>query len=68
MTQYLVTTFKDSTGRKHTHITKAKSNQRFTVIEAQSKEEAERKYEVQVKRDAVIKLGQLFENIRECGK
>ncbi|HEG7382923.1 TPA: DUF1381 domain-containing protein, partial [Staphylococcus aureus] len=23
---------------------------------------------VQVKRDAVIKLGQLFENIRECGK
>ncbi|HDA2127303.1 TPA: DUF1381 domain-containing protein [Staphylococcus aureus] len=49
MTQYLVTTFKDSTGRKHTHITKAKSNQRFTVIEAESKEEAERKYEAQVK-------------------
>ncbi|HCZ0084946.1 TPA: DUF1381 domain-containing protein, partial [Staphylococcus aureus] len=24
MTQYLITTFKDSTGRKHTHITKAK--------------------------------------------
>ncbi|HCY3093533.1 TPA: DUF1381 domain-containing protein, partial [Staphylococcus aureus] len=24
MTQYLVTTFKDSTGRKHTHITKVK--------------------------------------------
>ncbi|CFH29762.1 DUF1381 domain-containing protein [Staphylococcus aureus] len=68
MTQYLVTTFKDSTGRKHTHITKAKSNQRFTVIEAQSKEEAKEKYEAQVKRDAVIKLGQLFENIRECGK
>lgn len=47
MTQYLVTTFKDSTGRKHTHITRAKSNQRFT--EAESKEEAERKYEAQVK-------------------
>ncbi|HDE0366555.1 DUF1381 domain-containing protein [Staphylococcus aureus] len=45
MTQYLVTTFKDSTGRKHTHITKAKSNQRFTVIEAQSKEEAIEKVE-----------------------
>ncbi|MBS3496206.1 phage protein, partial [Staphylococcus aureus] len=26
------------------------------------------KYEAQVKRGAVIKLGQLFENIRECGK
>ncbi|HDT6178813.1 TPA: DUF1381 domain-containing protein [Staphylococcus aureus] len=68
MTQYLVTTFKDSTGRKHTHITKAKSNQRFTVIEAQSKEEAKKKYEAQVKRDAIIKVSQLFENIRECGK
>ncbi|HHQ5140049.1 DUF1381 domain-containing protein [Staphylococcus aureus] len=44
MTQYLVTTFKDSTGRKHTHITRAKSNQRFTVVEADSKEEAKEKY------------------------
>ncbi|HDH4189259.1 TPA: DUF1381 domain-containing protein, partial [Staphylococcus aureus] len=66
--QYLVTTFKDSTGRKHTHIIKTKSNQRFTVVEAESKEEAKEKYEAQFKRGAVIKLGQLFENIRECGK
>ena len=57
MTRYLVTAFKDSTGRKHTHITKAKSNQRFTVVEAESKEEAKEKYEKQVKRDAVIKSG-----------
>ncbi|HCY7769283.1 TPA: DUF1381 domain-containing protein [Staphylococcus aureus] len=68
MTQYLVTTFKDSIGRKHTHITKAKSNQRFTVVEAESKEEAKERYEAQVKRGAVIKVGQLYENIRECGK
>ncbi|COY90636.1 TPA: DUF1381 domain-containing protein [Staphylococcus aureus LTCF-1-4] len=68
MTQYLVTTFKDSTGRKHTHITKAKSNQRFTVIEAESKEKAKEKYGKQVKRDEIIKVSQLFENIRECGK
>ncbi|HFD7507261.1 TPA: DUF1381 domain-containing protein [Staphylococcus aureus] len=68
MTQYLVTTFKDSTGCKHTHITRAKSNQRFTVVEAESKEEAKEKYEARVKRDAIIKVGQLFENIRECGK
>lgn len=63
MTQYLVTTFKDSTGRKHTHITKAKSNQRFTVVEAESKKEAKEKYEAQVKRDAIIKVGKLFQNI-----
>ncbi|HHX0081321.1 TPA: DUF1381 domain-containing protein, partial [Staphylococcus aureus] len=64
----LVTTFKDSTGRKHTHITKVKSNQWFTVVEAENKEEAKEKYEAQVKRDAIIKASQLFENIRECGK
>ncbi|WP_072327296.1 DUF1381 domain-containing protein, partial [Staphylococcus argenteus] len=46
---YLVTTFKDSTGRPHEHITVARDNQTFTVIEAESKEEAERKYEAQVK-------------------
>ncbi|HCT3168470.1 TPA: DUF1381 domain-containing protein [Staphylococcus aureus] len=65
MTQYLVTTFKDSTGRKHTHITRAKINQKFTVVEAESKEEAKKKYEAQVKRDAIIKVGQLFKNIME---
>uniref|UniRef100_UPI0035CD0A2A glycosyltransferase n=1 Tax=Staphylococcus aureus TaxID=1280 RepID=UPI0035CD0A2A len=40
----------------------------LTLLEAESKEEAKEKYEAQVKRDAVIKVGQLFENIRECGK
>ncbi|HDZ8762850.1 DUF1381 domain-containing protein [Staphylococcus aureus] len=49
MTQYLVTTFKDSTGRPHEHITVARDNQTFTVIEAESKEEAKEKYEAQVK-------------------
>ncbi|HHQ1539686.1 TPA: DUF1381 domain-containing protein [Staphylococcus aureus] len=49
MTQYLVTTFKDSTGLPHEHITVVRDNQTFTVVEAESKEEAERKYEAQVK-------------------
>ncbi|EVV84906.1 TPA: DUF1381 domain-containing protein, partial [Staphylococcus aureus] len=47
--QYLVTTFKDSTGQPHEHFTTARDNQTFTVVEAESKEEAERKYEAQVK-------------------
>lgn len=68
-TIFMISTF----AYKHqkTHILIAflvKSNQRFTVVEAESKEEAKEKYEKQVKRDAVIKVGQLFENIRECGK
>lgn len=42
MTQYLVTTFTDSIGHVHPHVTAAKPNQTFTVVEAESKEEAER--------------------------
>ncbi|HBC4680185.1 TPA: DUF1381 domain-containing protein [Staphylococcus aureus] len=45
MTQYLITTFTDSTGRKHNHVTKAKDNQTFTVVEAKSKEQAMKIYE-----------------------
>ncbi|EIZ4619430.1 DUF1381 domain-containing protein [Staphylococcus pseudintermedius] len=40
MTQYLITTFTDSTGRTFTEATKARDNQTFTVVEADSKEEA----------------------------
>ncbi|EZV09820.1 DUF1381 domain-containing protein [Staphylococcus aureus] len=49
MTQYLVTTFKDSSGLPHEHFTAARDNQTFTVVEAESKEEAKEKYEAQVK-------------------
>ncbi|HDA1732994.1 DUF1381 domain-containing protein [Staphylococcus aureus] len=49
MTQYLITTFKDSTGQPHEHFTAVRDNQTFTVVEAESKEEAKKKYEKQVK-------------------
>ncbi|MCE3020985.1 DUF1381 domain-containing protein [Staphylococcus pasteuri] len=45
MAQYLITTFTDSTGLPHNHVTKAKDNQTFTVVEAESKEEAMKIYE-----------------------
>ncbi|QVW54622.1 hypothetical protein SA3821_008 [Staphylococcus phage SA3821] len=45
MTQYLVTTFKDSTGQPYEHFTAVRDNQTFTVVEAESKEEAKEKYE-----------------------
>ncbi|EGQ4420464.1 DUF1381 domain-containing protein [Staphylococcus pseudintermedius] len=44
MTQYLITTFTDSTSQTFTEATKARENQTFTVVEAESKEEALRKY------------------------
>ncbi|WP_267836613.1 DUF1381 domain-containing protein [Staphylococcus aureus] len=68
MMQYLIRTLTDSTGHPFTHVTKARENETYQVVEAESKEEAKEKYEAQVKRDAVIKVGQLYENIRECGK
>ena len=41
MTQYLIRTLTDSTGHPFTHVTKARENETFTVVEAKSKEEAE---------------------------
>ncbi|MCD8825413.1 DUF1381 domain-containing protein [Staphylococcus gallinarum] len=38
--QYLIRTLTDSTGHPFTHVTKARENETFTVVEAESKEEA----------------------------
>ncbi|MBA8772107.1 DUF1381 domain-containing protein [Staphylococcus coagulans] len=45
MTQYLITTFTDSTGQTFTEVIKPRHNQTFTVVEARSKEEALLMYE-----------------------
>lgn len=41
--QHLIRTLTASIGRPFTHVTKARENETFTVVEADSKEEAERK-------------------------
>ena len=43
--QYLITTFTDSTGLPHNHVTKARENQIFTVVNAESEEEVMKMYE-----------------------
>lgn len=43
MTQYLIRTLTDSTGHPFTHVTKARENETFTVVKAESKEEAKEK-------------------------
>ena len=43
MAQYLIRKIKDSTGHPFTHVTKARENEKFTVVEAKSKEEAKEK-------------------------
>ncbi|WP_327620706.1 DUF1381 domain-containing protein [Staphylococcus shinii] len=42
--QYLIRTLTDSTGHPFTHVTQARENETFTVIEAESKEEALKRY------------------------
>ncbi|HDP6021072.1 TPA: DUF1381 domain-containing protein, partial [Staphylococcus aureus] len=62
--QYLVTTFKDSTGLPHEHITVARDNQTFTVVEAENKEEAKEKYEARnVPVDGATNLNDIKSNI-----
>lgn len=41
--QYLIRTLTDSTGHPFTHVTKARENETFTIVEAESKEEAKKK-------------------------
>ena len=43
MTQHLIRTLTDSTGHPFVHITKARENETFTVVEAESKEEVAEK-------------------------
>ncbi len=43
--QYLITTFTDSAGQTFTEVIKPRHNQSFTVVVAESKEEAIKKYE-----------------------
>lgn len=38
--QYLIRTLTDSTGHPFTHVTKARENETYQVVEAESKEEA----------------------------
>ncbi|WP_195212709.1 DUF1381 domain-containing protein [Staphylococcus epidermidis] len=50
MTQYLIREFTDSTGHIHQNIEKARFNEKMTLVEANSKEEAN------IKRIQAIKL------------
>ncbi|MGW7906306.1 DUF1381 domain-containing protein [Staphylococcus pseudoxylosus] len=44
--QHLIRRLTDSTGHTFTHVTQARENETFTVVEAESKEEALMKYRV----------------------
>ena len=56
MEQYLIRTLTDSTGTPFTHVTKARENEAFTVVKAESKEEAKRIAEYKNISDHFIEL------------
>lgn len=43
--QFLIREFTDSTGYVHTHVEQPRENERMTLVEAESKEEALSKFE-----------------------
>lgn len=60
MTQYLITTFTDSSGIQHKHVAKLKDNQTATVINAESKEEVLEKHKVQMQAEAIKKFAKFL--------
>ncbi|GEP80695.1 DUF1381 domain-containing protein [Staphylococcus carnosus] len=53
--QFLIRHITDSTDHHFTHVTKARENETFTVVEAKSKEDAKRKYKAQKLNEAFTK-------------
>lgn len=55
MTQYLITTFTDSSGIQHKHVAKLKDNQTATVVNAESKEKAMKIFKDKKRREEFIR-------------
>lgn len=64
MTQYLIRTLTDSTSHPFTHVTKARENETFTVVEAESKEEALEKYKAEVRVKVIRQVIKDFKNFK----
>lgn len=63
--QYLIRTLTDSTGHPFTETIKARENETFTVVEAESKEEAKRLYRSIQLKNAFSSLSKGMRNIRK---
>lgn len=59
MTQYLIRRLTDSTGHPFTHVTKARENETLTLVEAESKEEALKRYRFN---KAINNINKAFKN------
>lgn len=66
MTNYLIRHITDSTGHTFTEVIKPRENENFTVVEAESKEEAERMVLVSSNKNKEI-IGKLMKVQRIIG-
>lgn len=64
--QYLIRTLTDSTGHSFTHVTKARDNETFQVVDAESKAEAKRLYREVQMRNALNSLNKGIRNMRKA--
>lgn len=64
--QNLIRTLTDSTGHTFTHVTQARENETFTVVETESKEEAEQLYRQALFRNGINRFSKGLENIHKA--
>ncbi|MGZ2388940.1 uncharacterized protein DUF1381 [Staphylococcus saprophyticus] len=66
MTQYLIKHTTHTTGETFTDVIKARENETFTVVEAESKEEAKRLYRAIQLKNAFSSLSKGMRNMRKA--
>ncbi|MGW7965283.1 DUF1381 domain-containing protein [Staphylococcus xylosus] len=66
--QYLIRTLTDSTGHTFTHVTQARENETFTMVEAESKEKAKKLYRAVQMRNALssVSVSKGASNLRKA--
>ncbi|KGF28339.1 DUF1381 domain-containing protein [Staphylococcus haemolyticus] len=60
MTQYLIREFTDSTGHAHVNVEQPRENEHIRVVEAESKEEAEKKAKCILSQHDRLQLRKLY--------
>ncbi|WP_157822547.1 DUF1381 domain-containing protein [Staphylococcus shinii] len=64
--QYLIRTLTDSTGHPFTHVTQARDNESYQVVEAESKEEVKELYRQAKLRNGINSLANGMRNMRKA--
>ncbi|WP_046466077.1 DUF1381 domain-containing protein [Staphylococcus equorum] len=64
MTNYLIRHITDSTNHTFTEVIKPRENERYEIVSAESKEEAEEKYKAEVRVKVIRQVVKDFKNFK----